>query len=463
MGLVLASSVNAVYKQGSLAYDKVFYQIGGGSAVMVPPARKRPHEISLGIGWQANLMCGNFDFKTTIKNQLNGITEGFRDLMDNVIQSATGAVASLPAMMIQRANPQLYDILTNGLYQGNPTTADLMVISASNMLITRGLLEALKEDPEVRLLASRLSGEIAISRTLEKALLLRRIMLSGMREPNVANNKEALAELERQLLMLDREIDQIQMEMDLQRKLTGNTALATLEKRALDRQKSLQNNSPDDTDKRINSLTGNIKDVQSDNSNSGNFDITEAYITLPIPTSSGGLNGVGGFWGSTGGYGANTGSYASRDLRAYESSNAYADGRATVYKTADGTLIRREGGSLAWRNNNPGNIRAGEFAKSMGAIGVGPSGFAIFPDAAAGERAIYALLKRKDYQNKTIAGAIERYAPPSENNTELYISMVTRASGLDRNTAMSALSDEHKTHIVNAIKRHEGWIVGSTK
>ena len=104
--------------QGTALYDKVFYQIGGGSAVMPAPSRKRPHELTLGIGWNANLMCGNFDIKTTVKNQLNGITEGFKDLMGNIIQSATGAVASMPAMIIQRANPQLYDLLTNGVLQG---------------------------------------------------------------------------------------------------------------------------------------------------------------------------------------------------------------------------------------------------------------------------------------------------------------------------------------------------------
>ena len=104
--------------QGTALYDKVFYQIGGGSAIMPAPSRKRPHELTLGIGWNANLMCGNFDIKTTVKNQLNGITEGFKDLMGNIIQSATGAVASMPAMIIQRANPQLYDLLTNGVLQG---------------------------------------------------------------------------------------------------------------------------------------------------------------------------------------------------------------------------------------------------------------------------------------------------------------------------------------------------------
>lgn len=53
-----------------------------------------------------------------MRNQLNGVTDGFQQLMGEVIESATSAVASLPAMVIQRANPQLYDLLTNGVLQG---------------------------------------------------------------------------------------------------------------------------------------------------------------------------------------------------------------------------------------------------------------------------------------------------------------------------------------------------------
>ncbi|KLU13853.1 conjugal transfer protein, partial [Xenorhabdus griffiniae] len=73
----------------------------------------------LELGWSSDLMCGNFDLKTTVGNQLNGITAGFKNLMSEVIQGATGAVASLPAMIIQRANPGLYDMLTNGVLQAN--------------------------------------------------------------------------------------------------------------------------------------------------------------------------------------------------------------------------------------------------------------------------------------------------------------------------------------------------------
>src|SRR3546814_20312832 len=37
--------------------------------------------------------------------------------MSSVIQNATSAVASLPALIIQRADPGLYNLLTNGVLQ----------------------------------------------------------------------------------------------------------------------------------------------------------------------------------------------------------------------------------------------------------------------------------------------------------------------------------------------------------
>nr|WP_241008695.1 hypothetical protein [Aggregatibacter actinomycetemcomitans] len=58
-------------KADSILSDKVFYQIGGGAGYMAPPTRANSiNAAEFGIGWKANLMCGNFDMKTTIKNQL---------------------------------------------------------------------------------------------------------------------------------------------------------------------------------------------------------------------------------------------------------------------------------------------------------------------------------------------------------------------------------------------------------
>lgn len=99
--------------------DKLFYSLGGGSVISQPATRGNMQRLGMNLGWSSDLMCGNFDLKSTIGNQLNGVTDGFKSLMGNVIQGATGAVASLPAMAIQRANPGLYEMLTNGVLQAN--------------------------------------------------------------------------------------------------------------------------------------------------------------------------------------------------------------------------------------------------------------------------------------------------------------------------------------------------------
>lgn len=94
------------------------YEIGGGYIADAPTTINTVPILEMGIGWDLNMECGEFDPKISVSNQLNGITEGFRNMMDNIISSATGAVASLPALAIQRANPGLYDMLQQGILQG---------------------------------------------------------------------------------------------------------------------------------------------------------------------------------------------------------------------------------------------------------------------------------------------------------------------------------------------------------
>jgi integrating conjugative element protein (TIGR03755 family) len=94
------------------------YQIGGGFISDAPTKINTVPVLELGVGWDLNMECGEFDPKITVSNQLNGITDGFKNMMDNIISSATGAVAGLPALAIQRANPGLYDMLQQGILQG---------------------------------------------------------------------------------------------------------------------------------------------------------------------------------------------------------------------------------------------------------------------------------------------------------------------------------------------------------
>ncbi|MDY0416047.1 MAG: integrating conjugative element protein [Pseudomonas sp.] len=102
---------------GTAVNDKLSYELGGGAAYGAASTRIVPPGIGFGIQWKADMMCGNMDLQSTIKNQLNGSTDGFKSIMGGIVESATGAIMSLPAMLIQRSNPGLYELLSNGVLQ----------------------------------------------------------------------------------------------------------------------------------------------------------------------------------------------------------------------------------------------------------------------------------------------------------------------------------------------------------
>jgi integrating conjugative element protein (TIGR03755 family) len=361
--------------------------------------------IGVGVGWNSNLICGNMNIAATIKNQLNGVTNGFQQIMSGVIQSATSAVASLPALIIQRADPGLYNLLTNGVLQarldfdrskltcramaekmaniaggqmgwsqiadgmvlrqavssgdavgaveqaesshGNDgvpwvggsnaggsgqsaikvvgdvtragynlvngrgvtdtssissascaslscrawtspqaavdwatrvlgeqeqrtcesctktattpgvgltpliqeeydtklqalreliggsraTSADSLNAAGSVSLpITRGVIEALRDEPDQDVLVRRLASEVALASVLEKALLLQRTLLTGKKEPNVAANQLAVDAVNHESDTLDREIMNLKTELKLRRELANNSPMAIIQR-----------------------------------------------------------------------------------------------------------------------------------------------------------------------------------------------------------------------------------------
>ncbi len=138
---------------------------------------------------------------------------------------------------------------------------------------------------------------------------------------------------------------------------------------------------------------------------------------------------------------------------------AIQSGKDVIFVAADGTQYKQVGGTRAWRNKNPGNIRMTEFSRRAGAIGEA-GGFAVFPDEQTGMQAIKKLLRGKSYNNLTIANAVSRYAPPSENNTVAYQRSLERITGLSINRRISELSDEELDKVANAIRQIEGWKPG---
>jgi len=73
------------------------------------------------------------------------------------------------------------------------------------------------------------------------------------------------------------------------------------------------------------------------------------------------------------------------------------------------------------RTNNPLNLR---FAHQTEAVGKDKDGFAVFPFWEAGFRAAHAQIRLDASRGLTLAQFIEKFAPPSENDTENYIDFI---------------------------------------
>lgn len=101
--------------------------------------------------------------------------------------------------------------------------------------------------------------------------------------------------------------------------------------------------------------------------------------------------------------------------------------------------------NIPTRHKNPGDICAGQFANAHGAIpGAadpnhpfnGPSRYAVFPDAEIGWIALRSLLIGH-YVGMTIAQAISKYAPATENDTRMYIANVCVWTGMRSDDILS--------------------------
>ncbi len=110
-------------------------------------------------------------------------------------------------------------------------------------------------------------------------------------------------------------------------------------------------------------------------------------------------------------------------------------------------IVQREGnapGSLADRNNNPGNL---VYAGQAGAVR-GDGGFAKFATKADGIQALQNQItldavRGSDVNGKpinSISDLISSWAPPSENDTAGYIRFVSSTTGYDPDAPLSSLS-----------------------
>lgn len=108
------------------------------------------------------------------------------------------------------------------------------------------------------------------------------------------------------------------------------------------------------------------------------------------------------------------------------------------------------------RNNNPGNIEDGGFARSQRGYKGGDGRFAVFDTPESGRGAHTALLGSYGRQGvNTVAGVVSKWAPPSENDTAAYIRFVSGRMGVDPNAPLDMSDPKVLAALADAQAAHE--------
>jgi len=121
--LVTALAASATHAAEGPTEDSLwYYQIGGAQPVSAPA---NPSVVSVTLGGSAQLgrgySCGKFDPVRAVTHTLNDIRRGVDDMMNAMTTAASSAIAALPALILQRANPGLYDLFQNALLRAEET------------------------------------------------------------------------------------------------------------------------------------------------------------------------------------------------------------------------------------------------------------------------------------------------------------------------------------------------------
>lgn len=107
------------------------------------------------------------------------------------------------------------------------------------------------------------------------------------------------------------------------------------------------------------------------------------------------------------------------------------------------------------RNNNPGNVRHGSNWQGL-AEKQPDASFCTFTDAKYGIRTLAKVLlvyRAKGYD--TVRSIVDRWAPPSENNTGAYVAAVAATMKVDPDTHLDVSEYSQMYPLVDAIIRHE--------
>jgi hypothetical protein len=110
------------------------------------------------------------------------------------------------------------------------------------------------------------------------------------------------------------------------------------------------------------------------------------------------------------------------------------------------------------RNNNPGNIRRSSTHWQGMSSTQSDTSFITFDTPEHGIRAMTRIILnyQQNHQLNTVDGIVNRWAPPTENNTVAYVNAVARNVGVTPSTPIDLQANPQiLSRLVNAIILHE--------
>jgi len=126
--------------------------------------------------------------------------------------------------------PEIRKAMNKLLVQPIPEAPDLEAVGAPGVLVSRDLIDALRELPDLErgIVAERLIREVALARTIDKALAIRNVYLVGSTLPEVEASP-ANKEIPEKLEALNKYIEDLVFEGKVRKELLSNTASIVLD------------------------------------------------------------------------------------------------------------------------------------------------------------------------------------------------------------------------------------------
>ncbi|HGH8119694.1 TPA: hypothetical protein ACJOG3_003468, partial [Vibrio cholerae] len=126
--------------------------------------------------------------------------------------------------VVEESQKEVYEKLVSLLESDQvPTLKQLRDVSFTDTLITRQIIQALKDDPAGIELASRLSLDIALQREMMRALEMRRLLIIGSEIDVVVAKKPSKEMVNQYIDRLSREISMVREEIEIRKSLIGST------------------------------------------------------------------------------------------------------------------------------------------------------------------------------------------------------------------------------------------------